>query len=386
MQQIEIANEWDKIEYTLQNDEFWLFIQNDLTFKTITRIDFILDLIRQQEIFGNNGDCGNDEHQTFRYFYNYFNSNKKYINAEWLRKTWLSIKNYFQIFEEWYNDFELYHYVGFLVDSGETIEKLILDFSGDKTKFKESIKQKIYTKIASCNNLLQEYEKGKSKTACYPLLLLYNIQTIIAQNKQLEESKYGMAIFYKFPFHLMKKESWDMEHIDSNTTNPLTIFSEQKEWLNDCLNEITDENLKQEITQFLQESEQPENFDDLVSKIDQHLNIGFERLHEPQNEEEINQKNLIWNYCLLDSGTNRSYGNAIFPAKRRRIIQKDKGENGVSFVPPCTKNVFLKYYNQQTNVLRAWEIQDAKAYLLDINKVLSGAGFIQDQRAEIDNL
>lgn len=124
----------------------------------------------------------------------------------------------------------------------------------------------------------------------------------------------------------------------------------------------------------------------MAFKIDQYINKGCERLQEPKKEGDVNQKNLIWNYCLLDSSTNRSYGNAIFPAKRRRIIQKDKGENGVSFIPPCTKNVFLKYYNQQTNVLRCWERQDAKAYLMDINNVLSIADFIEDQKEKIDKL
>lgn len=414
LQQIEIANEWDEIEYTLQNDEFWLFIQNELKYSKPTRIDYIFDLIRKQDALElkelltekikisntdldekelkrivnekYNEEIGIDEHTTFRYFYLYFNLNKHKINSDWLRQTWLIIKHYFQIFKEWFNELELYHYVGFLVERGEKIESLIKKYNGEKEAFVNYIKTRIKDKLKGCNNLQQEYEKGKPKTACYPLLLLYNLQTVIAQNKKLEENKYGMSIFYKFPFHLMKKENWDMEHIDSDTTNPLTKFSDQKEWLNDCLNEITDQNIKSEIIQFIEAKDQPENFDKLAFKIDQYINKGCERLQEPKKEDDVNQKNLIWNYCLLDSSTNRSYGNAIFPAKRRRIIQKDKGENGVSFIPPCTKNVFLKYYNQQTNVLRCWERQDAKAYLLDINNVLSIAGFIEDQKEKIDKL
>lgn len=414
LQQIEIANEWDEFEYTLQNDEFWLFIQNELKYSKPTRIDYIFDLIRRQDalelkellteytkISNTNLDekelknivnekyreeIGIDEHTIFRYFYLYFNLNKDKIDSEWLRQTWLIIKRYFQIFKEWFNDLELYHYVGFLVERGEKIESLIKKYNGEKEAFVNYIKTRIKDKLKDCNNLQQEYEKGKPKTACYPLLLLYNLQTVIAQNKKLEENKYGMSIFYKFPFHLMKKENWDMEHIDSDTTNPLTKFSDQKEWLNDCLNEITDQNIKSEIIQFVEAKDQPENFDKLAFKIDQYINKGCERLQEPKKEGDVNQKNLIWNYCLLDSSTNRSYGNAIFPAKRRRIIQKDKGENGVSFIPPCTKNVFLKYYNQQTNVLRCWERQDAKAYLMDINNVLSIADFIEDQKEKIDKL
>lgn len=414
LQQIEIANEWDEIEYTLQNDEFWLFIQNELKYSKPTRIDYIFDLIRKQdalelkELLTENTKISNinldekelkkivnekyseeigiDEHTIFRYFYLYFNLNKHKIDSEWLRQTWLIIKRYFLIFKEWFNDLELYHYVGFLVERGEKIESLIKKYDGEKESFVNYVKIRIKDNLKSCNNLQQEYEKGKPKTACYPILLLYNLQTVIAQNKKLEENKYGMSIFYKFPFHLMKKESWDMEHIDSDTTNPLIKFSDQKEWLTDCLKEISDDNIKREILQFIKAKDQPEDFDNLAFKIDQYINKGCERLQEPKKEGDINQKNLIWNYCLLDSSTNRSYGNAIFPAKRRRIIQKDKGENGVSFIPPCTKNVFLKYYNQQTNVLRCWERQDAKAYLMDINNVLSIADFIEDQKEKIDKL
>ncbi len=415
LQQIEIANEWDKIEYTLQNDEFWLFIQNELKYAKPTRIDYIFDMIRKQDALKleelvteniinisntnldektlkkivnekYNEEIGIDEHTTFRYFYFYFNLNKHKINSEWLRQTWQIIKHYFQIFKEWFNELELYHYVGFLVERGEKIESLIKKYDGEKESFVNYVKMRIKDKLKGCNNLLQEYEKGKPKTACYPLLLLYNLQTVITQNRKLEENKYGMSIFYKFPFHLMKKENWDMEHIDSDTTNPLTKFNDQQEWLKDCLNEITDQNIISEINQFINATDQSDNFDNLAFKIDQHINKGSERLQGPKKEGDINQKNLIWNYCLLDSKTNRSYGNAIFPAKRRRIIQKDKGENGISFIPPCTKNVFLKYYNQQTNVLRCWEKQDAKAYLIDINKVLSIADFIEDQNENIDKL
>ena len=415
LQQIEIANEWDKIEYTLQNDEFCLFIQNELKYAKPTRIDYIFDMIRKQDALKleelvteniinisntnldektlkkivnekYNEEIGIDEHTTFRYFYFYFNLNKHKINSEWLRQTWQIIKHYFQIFKEWFNELELYHYVGFLVERGEKIESLIKKYDGEKESFVNYVKMRIKDKLKGCNNLLQEYEKGKPKTACYPLLLLYNLQTVITQNRKLEENKYGMSIFYKFPFHLMKKENWDMEHIDSDTTNPLTKFNDQQEWLKDCLNEITDQNIISEINQFINATDQSDNFDNLAFKIDQHINKGSERLQGPKKEGDINQKNLIWNYCLLDSKTNRSYGNAIFPAKRRRIIQKDKGENGISFIPPCTKNVFLKYYNQQTNVLRCWEKQDAKAYLIDINKVLSIADFIEDQNENIDKL
>ena len=48
LRQQEIASEWDTIEYTLQNDEFWLFL-NQPGDNRPTRIDFIFDLICEQK-------------------------------------------------------------------------------------------------------------------------------------------------------------------------------------------------------------------------------------------------------------------------------------------------------------------------------------------------
>ena len=42
--QKEIASQWDNIEYTLQNDEFWLFLNNKRS-SNPTRIDMIFNLI-----------------------------------------------------------------------------------------------------------------------------------------------------------------------------------------------------------------------------------------------------------------------------------------------------------------------------------------------------
>jgi hypothetical protein len=43
LKQNEIAQQWDTIEYALQDDAFWYFLSNELP--TATRIDFIFDLI-----------------------------------------------------------------------------------------------------------------------------------------------------------------------------------------------------------------------------------------------------------------------------------------------------------------------------------------------------
>lgn len=69
--------------------------------------------------------------------------------------------------------------------------------------------------------------------------------------------------------------------------------------------------------------------------------------------------NALSNLALLDMGTNRSYKNAIFPVKRTRIIELDKlGQ----FVPPATRNVFLKYYSPNAAQLMLWDGADQDEY------------------------
>lgn len=82
LRQQEIASEWDNIEYTLQNDEFWLFL-HEKGYDRPTRIDFIFDLICAQETLGTFGNVGTDDYKTFRYFYEYFKSNSSDIEDCW---------------------------------------------------------------------------------------------------------------------------------------------------------------------------------------------------------------------------------------------------------------------------------------------------------------
>lgn len=112
LRQQEIASEWDNIEYTLQNDEFWLFL-HEKGYDRPTRIDFIFDLICEQNSLNLREELyksiGNDDYKTFRYFYEYFRTDSSNIED-----CWKEVKKYFQTFKEWFDDLELYHYVGYL--------------------------------------------------------------------------------------------------------------------------------------------------------------------------------------------------------------------------------------------------------------------------------
>lgn len=387
LRQQEIASEWDNIEYALQNDEFWLFLRNideNDKYKHSTRIDFIFDLMCEQESLGKFDNIGTDEHRTFRYFYEYFHTENK-NGAEKIKQCWTEVKMYFQTFQEWYNDLELYHYVGYLIHQGEKLDKLYMLWNTESSKenYVSKLKETIKEKIKKCDDLAKQYEiDGPSKTTCKPLLLLHNIQSIINQNNQLKsKEEYKLAVFYKFPFHIFKKENWDVEHIDSNTTNGLEKTKDQKEWLKySVLGVELGNELKEKIKSFIQDKDSEVSFNELAEEIEDQTPSSWEN---PDQD-----KNKVWNFVLLDAGTNRGYGNSIFPAKRRCIIGKDQGKSytidddlnvsmedgAIAFIPPVTRNVFLKYYNTSVDNLREWNETDATAYKQNILDTLKEFG------------
>ena len=385
LRQQEIASEWDNIEYTLQNDEFWLFL-HEKGYDRPTRIDFIFDLICNQKTLGNFENIGTDDYKTFRYFYEYFKSDSSNIE-----KCWKEVKKYFQTFKEWFDDLELYHYVGYLrcpIKDNEAvidIKELYSKWIGTKDYFVGFLKRKIKERIKECNDLDTQYEfdGGPTKTTCKPLLLLHNIQTIVNQNSQLKsKEEYKLPVFYKFPFHLFKNENWDVEHIDSNTTNGLESEKDRKEWLRYSVlgADLTGE-LKEKIKAFIKDDNNKMPFDSLCQEIEE--SNPSQTWQNPEQD-----KNKIWNFVLLDAGTNRGYGNSLFPAKRRCVIGKDQGkkysidddlnvsmdDGTIAFIPPVTKNVFLKYYNTSVDNLKEWSKSDAEAYKQNILDTLSEFG------------
>lgn len=404
LRQQEIATEWDKIEYTLQSDEFWLFL-HDKGYDRPTRIDFIFDLICNENALDieslNKEDekekvIGTDEYRTFRYFYEYFKSSHQNENNDkkkQLQKTeraWQIVKSYFQTFNEWYDDLVLYHYVGFLLAVGSiSIEQLVNFWKAkkDKKEFVRYLKDEIKKAIGNNGTDYQYKEDGSDKTKCRSLLLFHNIQTVINQNHaQQSNDKYKIGTFYKFPFHLYKLEGWDVEHINSSTNNPEEDDDTRKEWLvNVYLS--ADEVTQKDIIKYFDTED-----DGAKGLLFENIKNGIkESIYEYPEVWTPEEKNRIWNYALLDSSTNRSYGNAIFSAKRRVIIGKDQGrlipvprvlKNGKisvdkeskyatsSFVPPCTKQVFMKYYSSAISKSNYWTKADAEAYKNDIDSCL----------------
>ncbi len=398
LKQREIASEWDEIEYSLQKDEFWLFL-NEQGYSRPTRIDFIFDLICDHNKL--NIDSGklthmaSDSYKTFRYFYEYYK-----MNSFDITDCWKSVRKYFQTFQEWYNDLELYHYVGVLLSEDflkkdRLLSNLVEKWTGNKTDFLNYLKDEISNEIripkGKCfcneNHIDNSLHFDSDKKLIRKILLLHNIQTIVIQNKQVTENeKFKLPAFYKFPFHHFKSEKWNVEHIDSNTTNDLSDSKQQKEWLLAAWIIASDE-LKSKISEFISTGSS-EGFEALHDEILKDSGNSSNKLNE-------SERMRIWNLALLDETTNKGYHNDIFSLKRKCLIGKNQGliidstmkeENQsiiiemtstpapISFIPICTMNAFLKYYTPTTNNLMDWDKRDAIEYRDNIIKTLQDFG------------
>jgi hypothetical protein len=336
LRQLEIASEWDRMEYSLQNDELWYFINNSVN-ELPTRIEFILNIMKNIDGVKN----GNDQYSTFRFFSDKF----KLKSKNEIDTNWKEIKRIFQTIEEWFINRELYHKIGFLISTETRIEDLLKE-SKDKQKqeFRKYLDIKIAEKI-ECNNL-DELEYG-NKPIIKNILLFHNIQTMLSNENETS----------RFPFNRYKLEKWDIEHIHAIATKVKVKEEDQNSWLNN-------------------------NF----VKTKQHDNIEFNAQIERAIKDNIqipvddfqsiieyvlgDEDNSIRNLCLLDRGTNRSYKNDSFKNKRNKIIENEKKG---TFIPVCTRNVFMKYYSKEIKDLELWNENDRNDYFDDIKRVVYNA-------------
>jgi uncharacterized protein with ParB-like and HNH nuclease domain len=333
LKQLEISTEWDMIEHSLQNDRFWYFINENRM--STNRIEFIFDLM-------NDEPDKTDNYSTFRFF------NKKFSNSKSqtaLETNWSEIKQYFQRFNEWFGERELYHKIGYLISTGSLTIRRLYDISKyqTKTEFRAFLDKTIKDdlKNVSLENL-QYGDKSIKK-----VLLLYNILTML--NNQKDNSY--------FPFDVYKNERWDIEHITSVKD---TVPDNKEQWLRDAsvfIDETQGDGKSLRERAKVCDCKDDNEFNNLFSDIVSHFNFNLK-------DEDIND---ISNLALLDSETNRGYKNAVFPLKRKTIISREKEG---TFIPLCTKNVFLKYFSEYPPKISFWTQEDRDNYFQDLTIVL----------------
>lgn len=390
----EMALQWEFIENTLHANNFWYFLQErgkDMP----NRIDLIFSIIYKQNKLDKNEDKWDNEllkidkllsdptqSEIFRYYYNLFDgkTNKELEDA--VAKEWEEVMNVFRIIDDWFNSPEIYNYIGLLSQCGVDVTKLIIHFMNMndtnslsdfidylKTQITEqfkSVKAVVTTVIKNINGEDVEEEEGRllniydDGRLINKILIALNVQIFNEQitNASANSAQDADSNIYKFPFDLYNSQNWDIEHIDSFHTNALKKNKDKKDWI------ITAEaDLKDELAKDDKLSTQIEGIKNTEEKnldektLDDIINQIKKLADETEADEDI--KNSIGNLALLDSSTNRSYGNSLFRTKRRIILEHIRA--GV-YVPLATLYVFAKLFDIKGTNRTRWTKEDMDEY------------------------
>jgi len=387
----EIATEWDDIEAKLQDEKFWLFL-NDTSYQPSSKIEFIFKLLADKwnVVEDKEGDDkrlieyetleGKPKHYEFLVFDKYL-ANKR---AEFLKRSeegknglesvneiWNEIKEMFSMFYEWYNNHNLFHYIGFLLATEKNKEELIrelIDLKLTKTDFEDNIKNRIANSVkinkkdkeTGIIKQLNQISYGEDNQEIIKVLLLFNVDTLVKHKKENA----------KFPFHLYKKEKiTSIEHI--HPQNPPSIDADEDRariWLSQhkisllSMKEIAGSN-QDEICTILQQ------IDDLLKNYDKEkFKILFSKILELYIEiSDFKESELhtLYNLALVDKDINSQLNNSFFDVKREILKENKLGR----YVPICTHRAFSKYYSKSSKEMIFWNNEDRQAYFKAIESV-----------------
>lgn len=349
-----LVRKWDDMGKKFQNEEFWNMIAPKGADYS-NRLDLLFDFIK---------DCsGNGKGSAYRFYYKKMHGLLTSPDINKVEELWTEVKQYFDTLCKWHENVHKHNFIGYLIENGEDLAN-IYSSPDLETKIRKGLGLENVDEIDTLRYYDNEGYKKIRK-----VLLLFNVLTC---------DKFGQ----KFPFNLYRDNTFDVEHVNSQTDNPIEKIDEKIAWVKQqaipCLwidrNE-TDTNgiltsgareardLITEGVQFLRDVKLNNNRD-TGSKF-KGYRTAVEYYYASGNRNTgMFEKDAIGNLALLNSSINREYKNALFPQKLRTLKRSD--QEGV-YIPLCTKYMFLKYYsNPQANVsafsMMRWRQEDQDEY------------------------
>lgn len=370
--QEQIAAQFEQMERQFAEDRFWYMLQQkDVdNLKGQSRIDLLFNMVAGIE----ESNYIIEPRSSFFKFTNYPSTD--------LLEMWKEVREKFQRIKDLFDDPYTFHYLGFLIYCGKKLSDILNKYAErNKKAFITYLKDEIKGYFSRSHNTLDEYNYADSKDALHRVFIMHNIETILRRYENLHKELNLRFTYEYFPFELLYSQKWDIEHIASQTKNELKSNEDRQYWIASILvdyADILDEKTKKNcdaVKEKLNNSEKDceEQFNDLFADI-------VKKIEGEELKEE--EKNGIGNLVLLDSHTNRSFHNSLFPKKRKIVIiasglrndnDKNLNLNEVQsvYVPICTQQVYTKSYNKQHDVkLNAWTKDDYDAYLADMKEKL----------------
>ena len=323
-----LADEFDQIERTLRQDDFWYFLAGN-TAKPSSCVNLLFDLMLESSV--QNGKYRTDEpFRTFFYFNDLINGNESEDSYKESKIIWEKVRKVFHIMEGWFNDSVMYNLIGYhrAANGGKTLCEIYKKFCEKKSKkeFKKWLVDECKNHIDYPDGFMQlRYDENKDKV--FNLLLLFNIATL---NERPQEA-------VKFSFANLHKYKWDVEHISPQ-------------------NPKNDDDLKKAVEKF---------------KDNEYLKILIDAFNKEEKDTKIIEEERakyfaagddlmgIQNLTLLTAHDNRGIGNKFFFEKRQKL--QEYYQQG-SFIPACSMNVFMKFYSEKPEQMAFWDKDDRDSY------------------------
>ena len=391
---VQISFEWDKIEQSLRNDDFWFFISNDHS-EERTRIDYILEVYARSL---DKEEKYSIEKERYSFLVVQDNLNKKTGDFNSIKEVWKEIVSIHDKLYSWYQDNELYHNIGFLVAcEGKTraaaseiiVDLFVCEGKVDIKRIRQDVRGKIKEQFCQIAKKIKSGKENEStdnidlkdlivsidynnvsKADLRKFLLYSNIYPIIKVAKKLEElikeakekddkddmvkslqKSLNETHLERFPFKKYYQIDWDIEHI--NPEKPIGT-------INDAISVFEEDEVKSKYKKAIRDYLKAKNCDENDLATDEGLQECWKRVG-PKGEEDY-----VSNLVLLDSSTNRQYHNAIFGYKRYCIIQR---EQDGKYVPPQTRKVFLKYNDKNPEWIE-WTDENQEKYESELKEML----------------
>ena len=334
---LEISAHWDLIERDLRVPEVWAFVTGQAE-EEATHISLLLDTLA-------GGPRGHD-----RLLFQTFETLRRDIESD-AQKFWRSVVDLHSLVLGWYDDRDLFHKVGYLIAVGRTFDEIEeLSRGKGRSAFEAALDGMIRAHLGLSADEIADLTYSSSKTS--DVLLLMNVETI----RRMQDSSER----YSFKAHAIGE--WSLEHIHAQNAESLNTVEQWRSWLEfhkaalDGLPGLDDDyraSLVGRIDEVLSAQVTRQAF----SALEKDLAAVF----SPDDGPDDGETHSLSNLALLGNRDNAALSNSVFEVKRREIIRRDKEG---SYIPACTRNVFLKYYahagNQQ---LHFWSAADREAYL-----------------------
>jgi len=352
----ETAAQWDSVERDLWSLEVWAFATGSST-GGATRIELLLDTI---------ADSISEKQLVHRAPFETFETLRPHIAAD-PQELWDQVVDLHSLVLGWYDDRNLFHKIGYLIAATHAtfFDLVALARGTAKSTFEDALDARIAKSLDLSWHGVAALTYGSAKTG--RALLLMNVETVRGNEHSFER--------YSFSAH--SRRLWSLEHIHAQNSQGLNTVKQWTAWLKEHRRALDALDIS------------PAERADVRGRIDAALptisSDTFEPLHlelvalftsspdsdETDGPEDADREEIdsIANLALLARDDNSVLNNSVFEVKRRYMIALDqKG----SYIPVCTRNVFLKYYDTSSGAqqIHFWGPRDREAYLKAMRTIL----------------